>query len=133
MLPDSALPRMQADEMRLLNGASTGGASGMPGSPASASDTLGASAAARLGARAADTTSNSASTAGTTSPGAADFDRTYITQQVAAHQRTLALVDAAIARGSNAAMRTMLQSDVRPAVASHLAMAQQIQQQLGTR
>ena len=36
------------------------------------------------------------------------FDRAYVAQQVAAHRRTLALVDTSIARAQNAALRTML-------------------------
>lgn len=63
----------------------------------------------------------------------AEFDRAYVDHQVMAHRRTLALVDAAIARGSNAALKTALQSEVRPAVAEHLEMAVQLQQRLGGR
>jgi predicted outer membrane protein len=60
------------------------------------------------------------------------FDRAYIAQQVTAHARTLAIVDAAIARGTQAELKTALQSQVRPSVAQHLQMAQQIQQRLGS-
>ena len=62
----------------------------------------------------------------------AAFDRAYMAQQVMAHQRTLALVDASIPMASNAALRTMLQSEVRPRVADHLRHAQQLQTQVGT-
>jgi len=60
------------------------------------------------------------------------FDRTYIAQQVTAHTRTLALVDASIAEAQQAALRTMLQSTVRPMVAAHLATAQQIRTRIGS-
>jgi len=62
----------------------------------------------------------------------AAFDRAYMAQQVAAHQRTLALVDASIPVASAAALRTMLQSEVRPRVAEHLRTAQELQRQVGT-
>ena len=60
------------------------------------------------------------------------FDRAYIAQQVAAHQRTLALVDASIPIAQNAQLKTMLQSEVRPRVAAHLQTAQNLQRQVGT-
>jgi len=59
------------------------------------------------------------------------FDRAYVAQQVTAHARTLALVDAAISRAQQAELRTMLESQVRPSVAAHLQQAQQLQQRLG--
>ena len=59
------------------------------------------------------------------------FDRTYIAQQITAHTRTLALVDASIAEAQLAALRTMLQTTVRPMVAAHLATAQQIRTRIG--
>ena len=62
----------------------------------------------------------------------AAFDRAYMAQQVMGHQRTLSLVDASIPMASNAALRTMLQSEVRPRVADHLRHAQQLQTQVGT-
>jgi putative membrane protein len=58
------------------------------------------------------------------------FDRTYISQQVAAHQRTLDVVDASLPRAKNAQLKTALQSQVRPAVTRHLAQARQIQARL---
>jgi putative membrane protein len=61
------------------------------------------------------------------------FDVAYMTGQVADHQRTLAIVDAAIAQAQNAELRTALQTEVRPAVAQHLQMAQQLLQKLGGR
>jgi putative membrane protein len=60
----------------------------------------------------------------------AEFDRTYMTQQVAAHQRTLEVVDAGLPKAKDAQVKTALESQVRPAVARHLAMAQQIQGRL---
>ncbi|MDF1502762.1 DUF4142 domain-containing protein [Roseisolibacter sp. H3M3-2] len=65
--------------------------------------------------------------------GASAFDRAYVAQQVAAHARTLALVDAAIARGENAELKTALQSQVRPAVAAHLEEARALQARVGGR
>jgi putative membrane protein len=62
----------------------------------------------------------------------AAFDRAYLAQQVAAHQRTLALVDASIPMASAEALRTMLTSEVRPRVADHLRMAQELQRKVGT-
>jgi putative membrane protein len=64
---------------------------------------------------------------------ATDFDRAYVAQQVADHQRTLALVDAAIQKTQNEQLRTALQTQVRPKVAEHLQHAQQLQQRLGGR
>jgi putative membrane protein len=63
----------------------------------------------------------------------AAFDSAYVAQQVAAHGRTLALVDAAIERAQNAELRTMLQTEVRPKVMAHLDAARQLQQRLGGR
>ncbi|HEV7991078.1 MAG TPA: DUF4142 domain-containing protein [Gemmatimonadaceae bacterium] len=63
-------------------------------------------------------------------PGPA-FDRLYIASQIVDHQRTLALVDASIGIAQHAELKTALQSQVRPAVAAHLARAQEIQSRLG--
>ena len=65
-------------------------------------------------------------------PAGAEFDRTYISQQVAAHQRTLEVVDAGLTRATDAQVKTALQSQVRPAVARHLAQAREIQTRLGS-
>jgi putative membrane protein len=59
------------------------------------------------------------------------FDKNYIAQQVTAHTRTLAIVDASIAEAQQAALRTLLQSQVRVRVAAHLAQAQQIATRIG--
>jgi putative membrane protein len=60
----------------------------------------------------------------------AAFDRTYIAQQVAAHQRTLDVIDVGLKNSTHAEVKTALESQVRPAVARHLAMARQIQGRL---
>jgi len=60
------------------------------------------------------------------------FDRTYISQQIADHQRTLALLDASIALAQNAQLKTFLQNTVRPGVVMHLQMAQSIQARIGS-
>jgi putative membrane protein len=65
-------------------------------------------------------------------PAGAQFDRLYISQQIADHQRTLNLVDNSIAAAQHAELKTALQSQVRPAVAQHLARARQIQSSLGS-
>jgi putative membrane protein len=62
----------------------------------------------------------------------ATFDRAYMSQQLAAHQRTLDLVDRAIPLVQTPALKTALVSEVRPRVADHLRLAQQIAGQLGT-
>jgi putative membrane protein len=59
------------------------------------------------------------------------FDRQYITQQVQDHLQTLAIIDAALQVTTNTSLRTMLQNQVRPAVASHLQLAQSIQARIG--
>jgi putative membrane protein len=61
----------------------------------------------------------------------APFDRLYIAQQITDHERTLNLVDGAITRAEHAELKSALQSQVRPAVAQHLARARQIQSSLG--
>jgi putative membrane protein len=60
----------------------------------------------------------------------AAFDRTYMTQQVAAHQRTLEVVDVGLRNSKDAQVKTALESQVRPAVARHLALAREIQSRL---
>ena len=58
--------------------------------------------------------------------GASNFGYHYIAMQVTAHERTLALVDAFIAKAQQAALRTSLQNDVRPHIVVHLTAAQQL-------
>jgi putative membrane protein len=60
-----------------------------------------------------------------------NFDRTYMASQVIDHQRTLRIVDAAIGSAQRPELRTMLQNQVRPPVAAHLARAQAIQGRIG--
>jgi predicted outer membrane protein len=60
------------------------------------------------------------------------FDRVYISQQIVAHRRTLALVDASIPRAQSPELRAMLQDQVRPAVVAHLQEALAIQSRIGT-
>ncbi len=64
-------------------------------------------------------------------PAGGAFDQQYIAQQITAHQRTLALVDASIERAQAAELRAALQSRVRPHVAAHLETAQDIQGRIG--
>lgn len=59
------------------------------------------------------------------------FDRAYIAREVAYHQAVLsALDDLLIPTTSNAELKKLL-TDVRPAIAAHLAHAQEIQTALG--
>jgi putative membrane protein len=62
----------------------------------------------------------------------AAFDRVYMASQVMDHQRTLAIVDGAINTAQRPELRTMLRDQVRPPVAMHLQMAQNIQSRIGT-
>jgi predicted outer membrane protein len=156
-LPDSTLPELQQRELQALPSGGAGGAGSMSTSttPASGSALTGANP----GTTAGGTSPASSPMPGTTdttraagTPGAAGamaghaghdmsamggspnaFDRAYIAQQVTAHARTLQLVDAAIQRGQQAELRTMLETQVRPRVQAHLEQAQQIQQRLGNR
>jgi putative membrane protein len=62
----------------------------------------------------------------------ADFDRAYIAREIAYHQAVLdALDQTLIPNAQNAELKGLLEK-VRPAVASHLQMAQQLQGKLGT-
>jgi len=51
--------------------------------------------------------------------------------QVDVHERTLALVDAFIAKAQQAALRTALQNDIRPHIVVHLAAAQELKARIG--
>jgi putative membrane protein len=145
-LPDSTLPQLQERELQALptgtgasgSGATTGGVTGgTTGAPVTRDSsnapnpTLPSSGAPTAGTTpvTGDTTSRAPGAMGGM---ASDFDRAYVAQQVAAHARTLALVDAAVQRAQQAELRTMLESQVRPSVAAHLQTAQQLQQRLGT-
>jgi putative membrane protein len=60
----------------------------------------------------------------------ADFDRAYIDHEVAYHQQVLDAIDTAlIPNAQNAELRALLEQ-TRPAIASHLEMAKQIQTKL---
>jgi putative membrane protein len=63
--------------------------------------------------------------------GASNFGFHYMALQVTVHERTLALVDAFIAKAQKAELRTALQNDVRPHIAVHLAAAQQLRDRIG--
>jgi len=63
--------------------------------------------------------------------GASNFGFHYMSLQVDVHQRTLALIDAFIAKAQQAALRTALQNDVRPHIVVHLAAAQDLKARLG--
>jgi putative membrane protein len=61
----------------------------------------------------------------------ADFDRAYIAREIAYHQAVLdALDQTLIPSAQNAELKALLEK-VRPAVAAHLQMAQQLQAKLG--
>jgi putative membrane protein len=60
-----------------------------------------------------------------------EFDRLYVQQQVLDHQRTLDLIDASIAIAQHEDLKKALQSQVRPAVAHHLAEARQLRDRVG--
>jgi putative membrane protein len=65
-------------------------------------------------------------------PAGSAFDRTYMASQVMDHERTLAIVDASINTAQRAELKAMLRDQVRPPVAMHLQMAQNIQGRIGT-
>lgn len=62
--------------------------------------------------------------------GPSNFGVHYMAMQVTAHTRTLALIDAFIAKAQAASVRTSLQNDVRPHIVAHLAAAQQLKARL---
>jgi putative membrane protein len=63
--------------------------------------------------------------------GASTFGFHYMSLQVDVHERTLALVDAFIAKAQHAALRTALQNDIRPYIVVHLAAAQELKARIG--
>ncbi len=65
-----------------------------------------------------------------TSSTASAFDRAYIDHQVRAHRQVLDLVDLAIERAERPELKTALQNEVRPAVASHLQRAEAMQKRI---
>ncbi len=134
-LPDSALPQLQMRELQALP---TGAPSGMPSMMRTDSSMMRTmtprpdSTAMRMDSTMArtDTTMRHA---GMMHGAAGPFDAAYVAQQVAAHARTLALVDAAIQRAEKAELKTALETQVRPKVAEHLRMAQELQARIGAR
>lgn len=62
---------------------------------------------------------------------AANFGFHYMSLQVDVHQRTLALVDAFIAKAQKPELKTALQNDVRPHIVVHLAAAQELKARVG--
>jgi len=69
---------------------------------------------------------------GLTSQSGADFDRSYIANEVALHDQVLNLIDSTlIPSADNAELKTLLE-ETRPAVQAHLQHARQIQEQLAS-
>lgn len=156
-LPDSTLPNMAAEELHMLRATERPlrtGALGGPDRPIGRNpapvDTAGipggVSGAPMTRADRGAVTASAGGSVGTDAAGVplgakhdADeaaglrFDVNYVTSQVNDHERTLAIIDAAIAQTQSAELKTALQTQVRPVVASHLRMAQQIVAKLGTR
>jgi putative membrane protein len=61
----------------------------------------------------------------------AEFDKAYIAREVAYHQAVLDALDQTLIPGAQNAQLKALLEKVRPAIASHLQMAQQLQTKLG--
>jgi putative membrane protein len=59
-----------------------------------------------------------------------DFDRTYIQQEIAAHQAVLDLAEQAHAAADNAELKAMIE-EARPLLENHLKQAQEIEKELG--
>ena len=62
---------------------------------------------------------------------AGSFGFHYMSLQVDVHTRTLALVDAFIAKAQKPELKTALQNDIRPHIVVHLAAAQDLKARLG--
>lgn len=62
-------------------------------------------------------------------PKGAEFDRTYIDQEVAAHQAVLDLVNQAHDQADNAELKALIEK-ARPVIQKHLDQAQEIQKKL---
>jgi putative membrane protein len=63
-------------------------------------------------------------------PKGAEFDRTYIQQEVAAHQAVLDLADQAHGSAENAELKALIEK-ARPLIENHLKQAQDIEKELG--
>lgn len=61
----------------------------------------------------------------------ARFDRAYLTQQLRAHERALALVNAGFRLADNDQLRTMLATIVRPSIQEHLERADELARAVG--
>ena len=59
-----------------------------------------------------------------------DFDRTYIQQEIAAHQAVLDLADQAHGSADNAELKALIEQ-ARPLIENHLKQAQAIEKELG--
>ena len=59
------------------------------------------------------------------------FDKWYITNEVAVHQKVLGLIDAALGAAQNAELKDLL-TKARPNIEAHLKKAQDIQTKLGS-
>ncbi|WP_284349428.1 DUF4142 domain-containing protein [Roseisolibacter agri] len=140
MLPDSALPQLQMRELQALP---TGTAPSMmrtdsttmrrPDSTAMPMTPRPDSTAMRTDSTMARTDTTMRHAGMMHGAAGSSFDAAYVAQQVAAHARTLALVDAAIQRAQQAELKTALETQVRPRVAEHLRMAQELQTRIGAR
>lgn len=67
----------------------------------------------------------------TAAPKGAEFDRTYIQQEVTAHQAVLDLADQAHQSADNAELKALIEK-ARPLIENHLRQAQALEQELGT-
>jgi putative membrane protein len=65
-------------------------------------------------------------------PKGAQFDRTYIDQEVAAHQAVLDLADKAHDQAKNEQLKALIEK-AKPVIEKHLDMAKKLQQQLQNR
>lgn len=64
-------------------------------------------------------------------PKGAAFDKWYIANEVAVHQKVLGLIDTALGAAQNAELKDLL-TKARPNIETHLKRAQEIQGKLGT-
>jgi putative membrane protein len=67
----------------------------------------------------------------TAAPKGAEFDRTYIQQEITAHQAVLDLADQAHQSADNAELKALIEK-ARPLIENHLTQAQAIAKELGT-
>jgi putative membrane protein len=67
----------------------------------------------------------------TSAPKGTEFDRTYIQQEVTAHQAVLDLADQAHQSADNAELKALIEK-ARPLIENHLRQAQALEKELGT-